>query len=75
VFRRQCFVSADAEETDGVRACVDTIGPDGICWTTDYPHPDHTWKGIASGFLDRDDISAAAKAQIIGGNAVRAYKV
>jgi predicted TIM-barrel fold metal-dependent hydrolase len=74
-FHRQCYVSADAEEIAGVRAVVDTVGPEGICWTTDYPHPDHTWKGIARGFLERDDISEEAKIKMIGGNAIEAFKL
>jgi predicted TIM-barrel fold metal-dependent hydrolase len=74
-FLRQCFVSADTEEDAGLTAVLSTVGPEGICWSTDYPHPDHTWKGIARSFTDRDDLTHEVKAKVAGGNAVRAYKL
>jgi predicted TIM-barrel fold metal-dependent hydrolase len=73
-FQRQCFVSTDSEEAAGLTAVLETIGPDGICWSTDYPHSDHGWKGIANQFINRSDLADEAKAKILGSNALRAYK-
>jgi predicted TIM-barrel fold metal-dependent hydrolase len=74
-FKRQCFVSADIEETAAFAATVACLGADNLCWSTDYPHPDHEWDGMAKGFLARTDITDGQKLQIVGGNAVRAYKL
>ena len=69
LFQRQCFVSADAEEGKIIAGLVDCIGADNICWSTDFPHPDHDWGGLVSRFTDRQDIAEAAKRKIVGENA------
>jgi predicted TIM-barrel fold metal-dependent hydrolase len=74
-FKRQCFVSADAEEEAVVAAFISCIGDDNLCWTTDFPHPDHDWRGMAKEFASREDISEDAKRKIMGGNISRAYKL
>jgi predicted TIM-barrel fold metal-dependent hydrolase len=74
-FWRQCFVSTDSEEEAGLNAVLDTVGPDGICWSTDYPHSDHVWKGVADSFTNRTDLSDEVKAKVIGENAARAFNL
>jgi predicted TIM-barrel fold metal-dependent hydrolase len=74
-FLRQCFVSADAEERASIPAVVSCLGADNICWSTDFPHPDHEWRGVASAFTSRDDLSEDAKRKIMGENAARIYKL
>jgi len=74
-FKRQCFVSADPEEQAVVSAFVSCLGPDNLCWSTDFPHVDHEWKGQAQEFSGREDLSVEAKRSILGGNAMRAYRI
>jgi predicted TIM-barrel fold metal-dependent hydrolase len=73
LFKRQCWVSADAEETAGVASFVQTLGAENVCWSSDFPHPDHTWGGLVSRFASRTDLSQGAKAKILGGNAAALY--
>jgi predicted TIM-barrel fold metal-dependent hydrolase len=73
-FQRQCFVSMDPEEGAVVPALVSCVGADNVCWSTDFPHTDHEWRGMARDFASREDLSEEAKEKIIGGNAARAYK-
>jgi predicted TIM-barrel fold metal-dependent hydrolase len=72
-FHRQCLVSADAEENKGVTAFVDALGADNLCWSTDFPHPDHIWGGLVGHFVERGDLSEADKRKIVGENAARFY--
>lgn len=72
VFRRQCFVSADAEETL-LPFVIAAIGDDNLCFSTDYPHPDHDFSGIVSGLASRGDLSEASKRKILGDNAIRLF--
>jgi predicted TIM-barrel fold metal-dependent hydrolase len=74
-FERQCFVAADSEEEDLLAFVVDQMGSDNICWSSDFPHPDHPWQGMARGMTDRTDLSDDAKRKILGDNVARAYKI
>jgi predicted TIM-barrel fold metal-dependent hydrolase len=74
-FHRQCFVSADPEEHASVAAVVSCLGADNVCWSTDYPHPDHEWRGMAAEFESRSDLSDDAKRKILGENAARLYRL
>jgi predicted TIM-barrel fold metal-dependent hydrolase len=74
-FRRQCFVSADPEEGAGLAAVVSCLGADNVCWSTDFPHPDHEWRGMAASFASRADLTDDAKRKIMGENAARLYKL
>src|SRR5258705_19433 len=40
LFRRQCFISGDPDET-AAPLILDHVGADCFLWATDYPHPDH----------------------------------
>jgi predicted TIM-barrel fold metal-dependent hydrolase len=62
-----------AEERDLIPAFLDLLGADNLCWNTDFPHPDHDWRGMRNQFLDRPEISIDAKRKIMCGNAARAY--
>ena len=69
-FARQCFVSADAEETL-LPFVAAAIGDENICFSTDYPHPDHEFEGIVAQLTSRTDLSEESKKKILGGNATR----
>jgi predicted TIM-barrel fold metal-dependent hydrolase len=73
-FARQCFVSADAEEFM-LPQVVSLIGDDNLCFSTDYPHPDHTFEGVVAALAERTDLSDASKRKILGGNAARVFKI
>lgn len=49
-FERQCFVSADPEEGAVVPAFVNCLGDSSLCWSPDFPHPDHEWRGVVKRF-------------------------
>ncbi len=74
-FKRQCFVSMDPEERGVVQAFVECLGADNLCWSTDFPHMDHDWRGMARDFAGRDGLSDVEKAKILGGNAARVYEL
>ncbi len=73
-FRRQCFVSADAEETL-LPFVIQAIGDDNLCFSTDYPHPDHDFAGIVAGLAAREDLSESSKRKILCDNALRAFRL
>ena len=75
LFHRQCYVAADCEEGAVIPGVVHAIGSDNVCWTTDFPHPDHEWTGQAKRFLSRTDIDDDAKRKLIGANAAAAYNI
>lgn len=69
-FQRQCFVSADSDESL-LPFVVDSIGDDNVCFSTDYPHPDHAFEGIVAELTSRSDLSDATKKKILCSNAER----
>jgi len=71
-FRRQCFISADPDETAAPRI-VEHVGADHFVWATDYPHPDHpsTWVPSLERFVA--PLSPAARAKVLGENVARLY--
>jgi len=73
-FARQCWVSSDAEEFM-LPQVVSLIGDDNLCFSTDYPHPDHTFEGVVSELKARTDLSEASKRKILGENAARLFGI
>ena len=71
-FRRQCFVSADSDESL-LPFVVDAIGDDNVCFSTDYPHPDHAFEGIVAELTTREDLSEETKRKILCTNAERLF--
>jgi uncharacterized protein len=71
-FRRQCFVSADGEE-EMIPEVISRMGDGNICFSTDYPHPDHPFQGVVAELAERADISEQSKRKILADNAVRAF--
>ena len=75
-FRRQCFIAADAEEAEDepmVPAFLSCLGADNLCWTSDFPHRDHEWRGMVKEFIGRPDIAEDSKRKLMGTNVARAY--
>jgi uncharacterized protein len=73
-FKRQCFISADGEERM-IPEVIKLMGDDNICFSTDYPHPDHPFEGVVAELADRKDIPEQSKKKILGENAARAFKI
>jgi len=72
MFRAQCFISGDPDET-AAPYIVDHVGPDCFMWATDFPHPDHpgSWARALERFVA--PLSAETRAKLLGGNVARLY--
>ncbi len=74
IFRRQCFISGDPDETAAPHV-IDHVGADCFMWATDYPHPDHphTWVDDLTRYADT--LQASTRAKVLGDNVRRIYKL
>ncbi len=74
LFRRQCFISGDPDETAAPHI-IDHVGADCFMWATDYPHPDHphTWVDDLTRYAEA--LSADAREKVLGGNVKRIYRL
>jgi predicted TIM-barrel fold metal-dependent hydrolase len=73
-FRRQVFVAAEGDERL-LPFTVNAIGDDNICFSTDYPHPDHPFDGVVAGLKNMAGLSEASKKKILGANAARLFGI
>lgn len=71
-FLRQCYVGTEADEKY-LSEVVAAIGDANIVIATDYPHRDSLFPEAISGFVDRSDLSAAAKQRILWQNVAKLY--
>jgi predicted TIM-barrel fold metal-dependent hydrolase len=76
-FRRQCYVSFDAdEETLTLAAESSYVGADRIIWASDYPHPDAKFPGTVAELLGNiSGMDAGSQQAIAAGNAQRLYRL
>jgi predicted TIM-barrel fold metal-dependent hydrolase len=74
LFRRQCFISGDPDETAAPHV-IDHVGADCFMWATDYPHPDHphTWVDDLERYAKQ--LSPETRAKVLGDNVKRIYKL
>jgi predicted TIM-barrel fold metal-dependent hydrolase len=74
LFRRQCFISGDPDETAAPHI-IEHVGADCFMWATDYPHPDHphTWVDDLTRYAEQ--LSAEARPKVLGENVKRIYKL
>jgi predicted TIM-barrel fold metal-dependent hydrolase len=74
MFRAQCFISGDPDET-AVAHIVDHVGADAFLWATDYPHPDHpgTWAHALQRLVA--PLAPASRAKLLGENVARIYRL
>ena len=72
IFRRQCFISGDPDET-AAPLVIDHVGAHCFMWATDYPHPDHpgTWVRALERFVA--PLSEETRAALLGANVSRIY--
>lgn len=74
VFRRQCFISGDPDET-AAPYVIDHVGAHCFMWATDYPHPDHpgTWVDALEHFVE--PLSEPTRSAFLGDNVRRIYQL
>ena len=73
-FKRQCWISADPDET-ALPFIVDHVGNDRFFWATDYPHFDHP-----ENYLDAlsnlvKPLSETAKRNLLGDSVAQVYRL
>jgi predicted TIM-barrel fold metal-dependent hydrolase len=72
-FKRQCFVSVEADE-DFVKQVIDYMGDDTIVFSTDWPHGDSKYPHAVESFMQLP-ISAESKRKILWDNCARYYQI
>lgn len=74
IFRRQCFISGDPDET-AAPYVIDHVGANCFMWATDYPHPDHphTWVDDLTRYAEK--LEPATRAKVLGDNVRRIYRL
>jgi predicted TIM-barrel fold metal-dependent hydrolase len=71
-FRRQCYVSADADERM-LHHVIDLIGDTRIVFSTDYPHPDSKYPHAVDSFLALPGVDRESIGRILWDNALALY--
>ena len=72
-FRRQCFVSVDADE-DTVKHFVDWFGDENLVFSTDFPHGDSMYPHAMEG-LRKLPLTDDSRRKILGPNWSRLYGI
>jgi predicted TIM-barrel fold metal-dependent hydrolase len=72
-FKRQCFVSVEADE-DFVKQVIEAIGDDTIVFSTDWPHGDSKYPHAVEAFMTLP-ISEKSKQKILWDNCARYYGI
>jgi uncharacterized protein len=74
LFRRQCFISGDPDETTAPHI-IDHVGAQCFLWASDYPHPDHphTWVDDLTRYAQT--LSDDTRAKVLGDNVRRIYRL
>ena len=72
-FRRNCFLSVDADE-ETVRHFVDWFGDDNLVFSTDFPHGDSLYPRAIESF-EKLPLSDASRRKIVGDNWRRLYGI
>ena len=71
-FRRQCFVSADADEAM-LAQVISVLGDERIVFSTDYPHPDSKYPHAVDSFLALPGVPDESKRRILWDNPLSLY--
>ena len=74
LFRRQCFVSGDPDETIAPHT-IAAVGDDCFMWATDYPHPDHPHTWVDDLVTYADKLRDETREKVLGGNVKRIYRL
>jgi predicted TIM-barrel fold metal-dependent hydrolase len=73
-FRRQCYVSIDADELPGAQV-IDAIGEDRVVFSSDYPHLDSKFPNAVDIFLEMPGMSEATKRKVLWDNCAALYNL
>ena len=73
-FRRQCYVSIDADEIPGALV-IDSIGEDRVVFSSDYPHLDSKFPNSVELFLSMPGMSDETKRRILWDNCKALYNL
>jgi len=73
-FKRQVFIAAEGNERL-LPFTVDAIGDDNLCFSTDYPHPDHPFEGVVAGLMEMKGLSETSRRKILSENAARLFNI
>jgi predicted TIM-barrel fold metal-dependent hydrolase len=71
-FRRQCWISADPDETTLV-AIIPLVGEERFFWASDFPHPDHAPVYVRELAELVELLPASARPKLLGDNVRAAY--
>jgi len=71
-FARQCWVAADGDERL-LPFTIAALGDDNVCFSSDYPHPDHDFAGVVDGIKRMPGLSESSKRKILSTNASRLF--
>jgi predicted TIM-barrel fold metal-dependent hydrolase len=71
-FKRQCWISADPDETT-LAAIIPLVGDDRFFWASDFPHPDHAPEYVGRVNRILEALPPAARPKLLGGNVRAAY--
>ena len=74
LFRRQCFISGDPDET-AAPLIVEHVGADCFLWATDYPHPDHPHSWVDNLTEYADQLTDEVRPKVLGDNVKRIYQL
>jgi predicted TIM-barrel fold metal-dependent hydrolase len=68
----RCYFGAEPEEKT-LPYAAEQVSPDILLYASDYPHWDSDWPHTVKTLREREDVSAAAKQQILADNPQRFY--
>ncbi len=74
LFRRQCFISGDPDETVAPHT-ISAVGEDCFMWATDYPHPDHPHTWVDDLICYAAKLPEGTREKVLGGNVKRIYRL
>lgn len=72
IFRDQCFISGDPDETM-LSYVIDHVGADNFVWASDYPHPDHPPTYIDAVTRLVSPLTESTRAKVLGDNVRHLY--
>ena len=73
-FRRQCYVSVDADE-ELLKYTVQAIGDENIVFSTDWPHDDSAYPHSIETFLALEGVPDDTKRKVLWDNSARLYNL
>jgi predicted TIM-barrel fold metal-dependent hydrolase len=73
-FRRQCWISADPDEST-LAPIIPLVGEDRFFWASDFPHPDHAPDYLEHLARTVEALPESARARLLGRNVIEAYRL